>query len=316
MTISVSPSSDETFAELIDKRIVLVTGKGGVGRTSITAALARIAADAGRRVLVTEIGEPGGDYSPLARLYGRDTLPAKPEQLEPGVCGSLLWSKAGHTRFLESVLPVPALVKAGMRSKALGRLLDAAPSFQEMGVFYHLLTLLKKQRPDGEHEHELVILDMPATGHTLALTGLPSILLKILPTGPIADLLRQGQAMLNNPATGAACVVTLPETLPVSECLELLDGLRATRMPVGVVLVNRVINDPFTAEERAWLGPILASRPVVGAARFHSAAETERSLERLRRHARVPVCTLPEFPFAGADLIRRLSAALTREEAA
>ncbi len=316
MTLPTGPSSVDAYARLLDKRIVLVTGKGGVGRTSITAALARVAADNGRRVLVTEIGEPGGDYSPLARLFGRDTLPAAPQQLEPGVSGSLLWSRVGHTRFLEKVLPVPALVKAGMRSKALGRLLDAAPSFHEMGVFYHLLTLLKQRRADGEYEHETVLLDMPATGHTLALTGLPAILLKILPTGPIADLLREGQAMLNNPATGAACVVTLPETLPVSECLELLDGLRATRMPVGMVLVNRVVNDPFTDEERAWLGPILASRPTIGAARFHSAAQTERSLERLRRHARVPVSTLPEFPFAGADLIRRLSAALTRAEAA
>ncbi len=64
-------------------RIVLITGKGGVGRSTLTAALAKLAGRAGKRVLVAEIGEPGEDYSPLARHFGRDRLPLRPRTPPP-----------------------------------------------------------------------------------------------------------------------------------------------------------------------------------------------------------------------------------------
>ncbi len=77
---------------------------------------------------------------------------------------------------------------------------------------------------------------MPATGHTLALTSLPEILLDALPDGPIPRYMREGQAYLNDPEKGLAWIVTLPELLPVTEALELIDGLRATRVtPAGVI---------------------------------------------------------------------------------
>ena len=211
--------------DLFSKRVILVTGKGGVGRTTVSAALAKAAARNGRRVLLAEIGIPGGDYSPLARLFGRETFDVKAQSVGEGVRACVLYSRMGHEMFLRTVLPINSLVKAAVRSKALGRLLDSAPSFNEMGVFYHLLTLLREERPGGGYNNELIIIDMPATGHALALTALPENLLQLLPVGPIADEMRLGQSFLNNPATGAALVVTLPEPLPITECLELIDGL-------------------------------------------------------------------------------------------
>ncbi len=292
------------------RRIVLVTGKGGVGRTTVTAAMARAAAAAGRKVLVTAIGEPGGDYLPLARIYGRDVLPAEPEPLEPGVWGCLLWSRAGHRLFLERVLPTSVLVGAAMRSRSIRRLLDAAPSFHEMGLFYRLLTLIVLRGADGEPEFDLVLVDMPATGHSLALTGLPDILLQLMPTGPIADLLREGQSYLNDPALAAACVVTLPETLPVSESLELIDGLRTTRVPVGAVLVNRVPVDPFDADERTALQAAVNGHVLFGMHRFRSLDGTAAAIERLERHVRGPIREIPEIRMPGDDLVDRVAETL------
>ena len=296
----------------LSRRIVLVTGKGGVGRTTVTAAMARVAARAGRRVLVTAIGEPDGDYLPLARLYGRDLLPAEPEEVEPGVWGCLLWSRAGHRRFLERVLPTPVLVGAAMRSRSISRLLDAAPSFHEMGVFYRLLTLILEQGQDGRPAFDLVLVDMPATGHSLALTGLPDILLQLMPTGPIAELLREGQAYFNDPSLTAACVVTLPETLPVSESLELIDGLRSTHVPVGSVLVNRVPTDPFDADERASLRTAVNGQVLFGLHRFRSLDGTTSSIQRLERHVRGPIRSIPEFSIRGGDLVDRVADTLTQ----
>jgi anion-transporting ArsA/GET3 family ATPase len=309
MTVGAGPSLEQR-RDLLTRRIILITGKGGVGRTTMTAAIARAAVNVGRRVLIAEIGQPDGDYSPLARIYGRETLPDKIEELEPGVRGQLLWPRQGHQLFVERFLPVQALARAAMRSKALSRLLDAAPSFSEMGIFYQLLDLLKATRADGTPEHETILVDMPATGHTLALTGLPDVLLRLMPTGPIAELLREGQSYLNDPRKATCCVVTLPETLPVSESLELIEGLRETRMDVGAVLVNKYITDYFTPQERAWLTERLGDQNVFGRTRFLAMAQIERSVQRLRTHAQVPVWPVPEFSSMGTALIDEVSASL------
>lgn len=300
----------QPWQDFLTKRVLLVTGKGGVGRTTITAALARAAAQAGRRVLIAEIGEPDGDYSPLARLFGREMLPPQVVHLEPNVKGCLLFSRVGHTIFLETVLPISTLVRAAMRSKALNKLLDAAPSFNEMGVFNHLLSLIKETRRDGRPEHELIIVDMPATGHTLALTALPDVLLRLMPTGPIAELLKEGQRYLYDAEFSAATIVTLPETLPVTECLELVDGLRKTRVHVGTILVNKVVADPFDDDERAFLNAQIEGQPFFGKTRFLTMAQIERSIERLQRYAGAPVMALPEFPHTGDELVSALAKTL------
>jgi anion-transporting ArsA/GET3 family ATPase len=192
--------------------------------------------------------------------------------------------------------------------------LSAGPSFKEMGVFFQLLTLLRAKHSNGEPEHQLVLIDMPATGHTLSLTGLPELLLRLVPRGPIAAALREGQSYLNDPKLGAAWVVSLPETLPVSECLELLEGLHKTGMPTGGVLMNRVPTDPFTAFERAALQSPLERINPLGAEGFRRPVLARREIARLRAGTKLPIIEVPELPHA-ADLIAGLADALERQGA-
>lgn len=284
---------------LLSKRVVLITGKGGVGRSSVTAALAGVAQSAGRRVLVTDIGADGADYSPLARHFGLDRFPSKPEELFEditGVRGVTLLARTGQELFLGSVLHNKTIARAALNSDAIRRLVSAGPSFREMGVYFQLLTYLRELREDGSSEHDLILIDMPATGHTLSLTGLPELLLGLVPSGPVAEALREGQQYLNNPETGMACIVTLPETLPVSEALELLDGLRATRMPAGGIVVNRIPRDPFSPGERAALDRPLRQRLVFGAEAFRRTELCRREVARLASQTPLPILTIPEFP--------------------
>ncbi|MCA9558729.1 MAG: arsenic transporter, partial [Myxococcales bacterium] len=174
------------------------------------------------------------------------------------------------------------------------KFLTAAPSFHEMGIFYHLLTLLKATRKDGAPEHELIIIDMPATGHTLALTSLPDILLRLIPGGPIARAMREGQGFLNDPRLGEAWVVTLPEQLPVTEAIELLEGLRETRMAAGGVVLNRYPADPFTPHEREAMAEVLRSTPMHGQLEFERIGAAQHAAQRLLGAVHVPVITLPE----------------------
>ncbi|MFO0597035.1 MAG: ArsA-related P-loop ATPase [Myxococcaceae bacterium] len=284
---------------LVDKRVVLITGKGGVGRSVMTAVLAKLAAARGRRVLVTEIGDENDDYSPLAKHFGRSRLPSAPEPIAENISAATLLARTGQELFLKSVLRSGTIARAALSSDALRRLLSAGPSFREMGVFFQLLTYLRAKLKDGTPEHEFIIVDMPATGHTLSLTGLPELLLRLVPKGPIAESLREGQAYLNDPKQSAACIVTLPETLPVSECLELIEGLGKTKMPVGAVLVNRLPPDPFTDVERAKLAPLIDQHRWLGGEQFNKPLLAKREVTRLQANTKVPIYTAPELPHDG-----------------
>lgn len=298
--------------EILSKRVVLVTGKGGVGRSSVAAAFATAAARARKRVLLCEIGELGGEDSPLARIFGYDKLPEEPAEIAPGIRATLLLSHRGQELFLRSVLPVGALAKAALGSEALRRLLSAAPSFREMGIFYHLLTLLRAEHPRGGAENELIVIDMPATGHTLALTGLPEVLLGLVSRGPIAAALREGQSYLNDPKKGTAWVVTLPEALPVSETLELVAGLEKTAMPVGGIVLNRTPEDHFSEAEREALRPLLERQALFGANGFRRVEEARRARQRLEAELKVPLLTVPELPLEGRALVNAIADSLEK----
>ena len=307
---------------LLSKRIVLITGKGGVGRSSVSAAIALAAARAGKRVLIAELGDSGADgerpthdYSPLARLFGRERLPETREPLLPGVWGKVLLPLEGHELFLTSVFRVHALAKAALHSEALRRLFQAAPSLREVGIFYGILTLLRAKEDDGSFENELIVIDMPATGHTLSLTGLPRVLISMVSRGPIADSLREGQSYLNDPKSCAAFVVTLPETLPISETIELVEGLKSSAMPVGGVILNHLPADPFAPDERAELGELLgkareAGVDLLGARSFGYYEEARREAARLEREISVPLIRLPDAPPGCESLVSFLADSL------
>lgn len=292
---------------LLDKRALLVSGKGGVGRTTVTAALAMAAARRGKNVLIAEIGEPEEDLASLGRLFGRQTLPADPVPLARNLDGVMLWSRKGHERFLRMVIPVGALVRAALRSKALRRMLDAAPSLNELGVFYHMLTLSREKGDGGKPKYDLMIVDLPATGHALGLATLPDRILSIIPSGPIARAVNQGKEVFFDEAQSCMIVVTLPETLPVTEALELIEGVRETDLPVGGILVNKVVGDDFSVDEREALAPLVAERPLFGATRFLGIGKVEASLQTLEDETELPIWRVPELPLEGPGLIHGLS---------
>lgn len=271
------------------------------------AALARAAATRGRRVLVADLEEASSQRrSALAKLYGRDQLPKEPVALEPNVDGVLVQTEYGAELFLRSVFKAKSLVGLAMRSQSLQRLLYAAPSFREMGMFFHLLHLLEREE-HGRPLYDYVVADLPATGHALAMTSLPEILLRLMPTGPGADAFHRGQSLLNNEEVTASWVVTLPESLPVSETLELLDGFRRTKMPLGGILVNRMPANPFSSEERQALTGVLGDRQVRGLRGLHRITQSESALARLRSGTDLPMKVLPEFVVEGEELVQELS---------
>jgi arsenite-transporting ATPase len=261
------------LSELFTRRALLVTGKGGVGKTTIAATLARIAAAQGKRVLCAEVAGEGDTWSPLGRALGCATASAEePVEVAPGVRLVLLTPTAGHRQFLRDTVKLRFLANTAMKATGIRAFLAAAPTFPEMGILYRFLHLLRQVRDDGDPEHELMIVDLPATGHALAFAQFPAALLRLIPGGPVGAAVREGLARVTDPAQTAAVVVTLCESLPVSESIELVRGLTSTNVHVAALILNRLCPDPFDAEERAAVDRfVVAHAPLLGA----------RSLERI-----------------------------------
>jgi anion-transporting ArsA/GET3 family ATPase len=248
-----------------DRRLILVTGKGGVGKSIVTAALARAAHAAGRRVLVAEVTPDVSTYSRLLAHFGHATDKGEePFQIEPRLFGARITPSTGHRLFLRAALRVRLVVDTAMRSAALTRFLMAAPTFPEIGALYQLVSLLRM--PEYDH----VIVDLPATGHALALASLPKTVLRIVPSGLIGNAIREGLETMTDPARGGAVVVTLPESMPITESIELTAALKKLSIPVRAIVLNKMPRDAFTPEEKAALETLLESGgdPLLGAREY------------------------------------------------
>ncbi len=299
---------------LLPLRAVLVTGKGGVGKTTVTASLARFAAAQGKRVLCAEmVGDPDAS-SALADALGVEKLEIEPISIGPNLKAVLLAPHLGHTRFLRDVLPMKLLADAAMRSAAIRRFLAAAPTFPEMGVLYRLLDLVRAKQRDGSWEHEMIIVDLPATGHALALAQIPASLLRVIPTGPIAAAVREGLNLLTDTERTGAIVVTLPETLPVSEALELCKGIKEHQIPLAHVFVNRVPFDPFSDEEREFVRGLLVGRgPMLGARTIERIERARVSLDRIEREVTVPIVAMQDVWLDGPRLAEEVASLMAVE---
>ncbi len=293
--------------DLLSRKLVIVTGKGGVGKTTVTAAIARAAASKGKRVLCAEIVPHPETPSQLNEALGGAAPTEEPTRADENIDVVLLTPTMGHRRFLQDTLPLKVLADAAMKSQGLKKFLMAAPGFSEMGVMYRAVDLMRRGKWD------LMLLDAPATGHSLALAQIPAFLLKVIPKGPIGRIAKQGLEVLTDPKVTSSIVVTLPETLPVTEALELATGLERHKVPVGVVVVNRVPADPFSADERAAVKKLVTTgHGVFGGRELARIERSDAALQLLKQHAHRKVIEVSELELKGPALARELATRLAR----
>jgi len=228
------------------KRINLISGKGGTGRTTLAASIARASAKEGKKTLLVEIEDDSGWDSALARGFGLKHFKIEPERLDSNLYGLCLSAEVGQEKFLTSFLKLSSLSHMVLGNQGVKWFLEGAPAFKEMGYFYHLLMQIRE-------DYDRIIMDMPATGHFIGLARLPKLLLKMIPFGPIADRLKEGQRHFYDEQETAVFIVTLPQTLPVSEAIELKGVIANESLPLGGFILNRAPFNPFTEAEEEML---------------------------------------------------------------
>jgi anion-transporting ArsA/GET3 family ATPase len=303
-----------------DKRLVVITGKGGTGRTTVAAALGLAAARAGRRTIV---GEVGGQARIPALLGARAAAPAEPTDgeraLSPGLWATTIDPDVALEEWLGRQLPRRL---AGMlaHSGAFAGFVGAAPGARELVTITKAWELgqARRWRRDAVG-YDTVVLDAPASGHGVGLLRTPRTFADIARVGPIAGQARAVAEALADPARSTLVAVALPGELSVAETLELEARVQATLgRPLDAIVVNGVWPRRLAASETASIaardGAVGARTRRVAAASAGRVRAQQSQLARLRREAVAPVRTLP-FVFAerlGIEQIRAFSERLER----
>jgi anion-transporting ArsA/GET3 family ATPase len=282
---------------LLDKRLVVVTGKGGVGKTTVAAALGLLAARQGRRTVVCEVAQ----QERLAGLFGARDVGHGEVELAPGLFSVSVQPERAMHEWLRHQLKSGALAGLLGHSRLFGYLTAAAPGVTELVTVGKVWDLAQVERRTGGSPFDLVIMDAPATGHALALLRAPRTYANIARVGPIARQAGSIDAFLRDSSATGVLSVALPEEMPVNETVDLEQRLADDLgMAVGQVVANGVLPARFTAADVRRLrsldgqGTKAAQAAVTSALVEHRrAAGQQEQLERLRGEVRAPVTTLP-----------------------
>ncbi len=286
---------------ILDRRLVFVTGKGGVGKTSIAAAIAELAAQRGQRTLICEMDAKGA----LADAF--DTLPLA---VEPRGRAAARFALAMNTEdslreYLRLFVKVPLLAKIGPLARTFDFVADAAPGVKE------ILAVGKLCWEVRERHYDLVVVDAEATGHIVSQIGAPKVIRDLVQVGLVRDQTGWMLDLLRDPETTGVVIVTTPEEMPVTETLQLVDRLEPeTGVAPSLVIANRVLPVRFDDDERAVVdrlphaGDLLTEAvgrgagAVVEAARITDARSRTgaRHLQRLRDELDgLPIVEVPEL---------------------
>ena len=304
--------------DLLDKRLVFVTGKGGVGKSTVSIALGLAAARAGKRTIVCEVSSQEN----ASRVFHKGAVGFN----EVGVAENL-WAISidpdeSMREYVLLQLKVRAMRDLLMRSRIFNYLAAATPGLKEMVTIGKVWELAQPDRKlKKATEYDLVIVDAPATGHGVGFLQTPRTFASIARVGPIHSQARELDRYITDHGTTGAVIVSLPEEMPVNESAGLEQSLtQEVGISVERVYMNAMYPERFSAGEASKLERVLelTEGPPQAAVRaalsqYRRARSQRDQLQRLERGVSSPVKTLPFIfkPRLDVGELRRLAAALT-----
>ncbi len=288
---------------LLDYRLVVVTGKGGTGKTVVSCQLAEAARRAGRRVLLAETATTES----IAPLFESNPQPLGYEgrELRPGLHALHIDPHEALADYARIQIGLGVVTDRVLQSETFQQLLEAAPGWRELIILGKIWHLEQKTDRSGRPLYDLLIVDAPATGHGLTFLDVPRVVQHAVRAGPLSRHAGWVESLVHDRDRTLMLPVTLPEDLPVLETLELVDRARSD-IDIGVdrVLVNRMPNarSGRAAQDLATL-PVdlelecLPSVPKMRMLVDHAARRDALAFEQRERVARL--CSLPvvDLPF-------------------
>jgi anion-transporting ArsA/GET3 family ATPase len=286
---------------LLDRRLIFVTGKGGVGKSTVAIALGLLGARHGLRTIVAELAS----QQRVQRVFEHEGEHFREVELAPG----LFTISIDPQRAMEEYLKVQTgpLGNVLASSKLFAAFAMATPGMRElltMGKVWELARLERKTR--GAAPYDLVVVDAPATGHGVGILRTPRTFAEIARVGPIA---RQGRAIaatIADPELTGVIAVSTPEEMPVTETLFLRDALVRDEIQLDAVIVNALYPSRFDEADATKLDAARrdAKSPLARGALSAALSEQARSSTQRDQHARLSEglgMDLIDLPYIFAD---------------
>lgn len=227
---------------LLDRRLVFVTGKGGVGKTTIAAALGLLAASEGKRTLVAEVDAKGN----LADFFEVPATSFEPREVAPNLSLMTMHTEDSLKEYLKLQLRLPLAARMGPLARTFDFVANAAPGVKEVLVVGKFLWEVRQRT------YDIVIVDAVATGHIIAQLAAPQALRELVKVGLVREQTGWMLDLLGDPAVTGAAIVASPEEMPVNETIELAARIDAeTNVELAAVVVNRVLPELFGRAEEA-----------------------------------------------------------------
>jgi anion-transporting ArsA/GET3 family ATPase len=271
-----------------------VTGKGGVGKTSVAAALAHLSARTGARTLVCEMDAKGS----LAAAFDASPLEFQAREIEPSLHAMAMNTEDSLREYLRLFVKVPFLGRIGPLARTFDFVADAAPGVKE------ILAVGKLCYEVRERAYDLVVVDAEASGHIVAQIGAPKVISDLVHVGLVRDQTGWMLDILHDPARTGVVVVTTPEEMPVTETIGLLERLEPeTGVQPTALVANRVMPAVFDASEAAIVARLDDARSalVAAAGRGATAVVAAAKISEARRrngqgHLERLAAAAPELP--------------------
>ena len=290
---------------LLDKRLWVVSGKGGVGKSTVAAALAIASVRAGRRTLVCEVNT----QERVSALLGHAPAGANVRQLEANLWAVDVRPQESMREYALMQLRFETLYKAVFENRLVRYFLRFLPSVQELVLLGKILFHLEEKQADGRYRFDTIIMDAPSTGHAISFLSVPQVLLETIPPGPMSKEALKMRDLLVDPQVTAAVLVSLPEEMPVNETLELHAAFqeRVHIRTEGAVL-NMAFPERFLESDLAALeaAPALHELARAHHDRVQLTVEARRKLEQ---GLGVPVVAIPRLftETFGREAVERMS---------
>jgi anion-transporting ArsA/GET3 family ATPase len=304
----------ERVKDLLEKRLVFVTGKGGVGKSTVAAALALRSARAGRRTILCEVSA----QEHVSHVFHRAEIGYHEVELEDNLWSISIDPDESMREYVLLQLKVRAMRDLLFKSKIFTYLAAATPGLKELVTIGKIWELtLQDRKVSKARNYELVIVDAPATGHGVGFLQTPRTFANVARVGPLRQQAETLDAFIRNRRRTGVAVVALPEEMPVNETASLERSLDSeVGVEVDRIFCNGLYPDRFSDEEVERLGeaadgtngPIRAAYRAAVSEHRRAGAQREQ-LARLESITEAPVTTLPYVftPELGLDDIAELA---------
>ena len=216
-------------------RLHLFTGKGGVGKTHAACLFATALAGSGRKVLLAEVNGGGRVHAHFGVAPADYQVQAVPSL--PGLYLLDIYAAAATREYAMMILRFEAIYRAIFENQVVRRFIRLVPSLGELTmlgkIWFHT-----QPAAAGELELDDLVVDLPATGHALAMLGAPQAVRNTVAVGPMHEQGVRLHSMLTHPELTRLHVVSRAENMPITEALEIVAGCRALGVPLGAMVVN------------------------------------------------------------------------------